>query len=122
MRNGGGARHRRKLASVVLAALASVTGCSSNRLPISGSRGSGGSAAGTGGSVAGQGGGNASDASIDRSDAGSTTGDGATDSGPLSGMVSIDVNPPSQAIALSAAGSSLTGSAVFTATGHFEDG
>ena len=32
------------------------------------------------------------------------------------------MNPPSQTVALSAAGSSLTGSAMFTATGHFGDG
>jgi hypothetical protein len=133
MRNGGGARRRIDPASVVLAALASVIGCSSNSLPISGSRGTGGGAAATGGSAAGTGGsaagsgGDVSDASADRSDAGSTTGDALTgdaspDGGPLSGMVSIEVNPPSQTVALSVAGISLTGSAVFTATGHFGDG
>jgi hypothetical protein len=121
MRIGWGAGREVELTVTVLAALLGVTGCSSKSLPLTGAGG-----AGTGGGPAGQGGGgaiDASDATGDQLDAGSTnTGDGATDVGPLSGMVSIEVMPPTQTVVLSAAGSSLTGSATFTATGHFGDG
>ncbi len=50
-------------------------------------------------------------------------GSGGTVVGPtIKGLTSIDVSPPSQTIVLATSGNSLSGSAMYTATGHFDDG
>ena len=41
---------------------------------------------------------------------------------PIPGLTSIDVSPPSQTILLTASGTTLSGTATYTATGHFDDG
>jgi len=41
---------------------------------------------------------------------------------PIAGLQSIDVSPPSNSIVLNASGTTLSGSATYTATGHFMDG
>ncbi len=53
---------------------------------------------------------------------GGTGGSGAVTTPPIPGLTSIDVSPPSQTILLQASGSTLSATAMYTATGHFMDG
>ena len=133
----------RELTTVALAAWfasAANTGCSASKgLPVGGSGGAAGGAAGRaggiGGGAAGQGDGSFTDASGDRLDAGPDSGetpgtdagdafagDAGIDGVSIPGLVSIEVAPASQTVALSSTVNGLVATATFTATGHFSDG
>jgi len=58
----------------------------------------------------------------DTTGGGGGAGSGGSVGPAIAGLQSIDVSPGSQTVPLTASGSALSGSASFTATGHFDDG